>query len=50
MKFHNIYFNETALHLAVENDNTEIVDLLLQNANTDVNSKLIHNLLYLTSF
>lgn len=40
-KFHqipkNIFFNKTALHIAVELENIEIVKLLLKHKNIDVN-------------
>lgn len=34
----NSFFNSTALHLAVENNNSEIVQLLLTNKKINVNS------------
>ena len=39
--------NKTALHIAVEKGNTEIVQLLLAQKNIDVNSKLIFILIVL---
>ena len=36
-------FQKTALHLAVENGNIEIVKLLLLNPEIDVNEKIIFN-------
>lgn len=40
------FFHKTALHMAVENGNIEIVQLLLTNKNIDVN--LLGILVYIT--
>lgn len=37
MKFHIYYFYKTALHMAVENGNTEISQLLLKHQSINVN-------------
>lgn len=36
-----IYFDKTALFIAIEKGNTEIVDILLSRKNTDINAKNI---------
>ena len=40
-------FYKTALHIAVENENVEIVKLLLNSPSIDVNSTEISNKIYL---
>lgn len=36
----SLFFNErTALHLAVENNNIDLIEILLQNEKIDINSK-----------
>lgn len=50
MKFHKIIFfmklirtyNKTALHIAVKNENSEIVRLLLNHSNIDINNQSIN--------
>lgn len=41
MKFLNYFFNETALHRAVIEENVEIVRLLAMNSQIDINAKAI---------
>lgn len=41
MKFFILFLNKTALHLAVERNNLDIVRLLLQNPQINVNIKTI---------
>lgn len=41
MKFHFMYFNDTALSLAIERKDHEIMDLLLVNTNMDLNIELV---------
>lgn len=48
MKFY-IIFQRTALIIAVEKENLEIIDLLLQDQNIDTNSKFILDHLFLIS-
>ena len=45
-----IFLDETALTIATELGYTEMVELLLSNANIDVNYKKITNFLYLYNF
>lgn len=45
MKFY-IIFQRTALIIAVEKENLEIIDLLLQNQDIDTNAKFILNQLF----
>ena len=42
--------NKTALHLAVEKGNTEIVQMLLSNKRVNINSETISISIILTSF
>lgn len=41
MMFIVLFFHKTALHIAVENENAEIVKLLLNHPKIDVNIKKI---------
>lgn len=42
MKFQNfLYFNKTALIIAIEKENTDIIKMLLKNPKIDTNIKLI---------
>ena len=41
MKFHFMHFNDTALSLAIERKDHEIMDLLLVNTNMDLNIELV---------
>lgn len=41
MKFHFKHFNDTALSLAIERKDHEIMDLLLVNTNMDLNIELV---------
>ena len=42
-KIYFSFFHKAALHLAIENENIEIINLLLENQNIDVNIKSIQN-------
>ena len=45
MKFELIDFNKTALHLAVENENFDIlIQLLMSKKDIDINAKSVKNL------
>ena len=46
MKLSILFLNKTALHLAVERNNLEIVRLLLQNPQINVNIKTILILIF----
>lgn len=41
IKFLFVFIHKTALHLAIEKENIEIIQLLLNNDKIDVNSKAI---------
>lgn len=41
MKFIFLEFNKTALHLAFQNNNIEIIKLFLSNNNVDLNAKYV---------
>ena len=47
MKFINSWLNKTALYLAIEKENIEIIKLLLSNGKIDVNAPNIINLFYM---
>ena len=47
MKFNIIYFNKTALYLAVEKENIEIVKLLLTHNKLDINLGYILNIIFI---
>lgn len=40
-----IFFNKTALHIAIEKGNTKIVEILLSNSNINVNASIILKIL-----
>ena len=46
MKY-NFKFQKTALHIAVENENTDIVQILLSKPNINVNLYAINTLLFI---
>lgn len=43
IKFQFLLFNKTALHIACENNNVEILKLLLRRKTIDVNARYIFN-------
>lgn len=50
MKFNSMIFNKTALHVAVENENTDIINLLLsqEDINTNILSILNHDFFFIS--
>lgn len=46
----NLYFHATALYLAVESENTELVKILLSNPNININSGYVYLKKYLMQF
>ena len=50
MKLKILFLNKTALHVAVQKENAEIVRNLLKHQEINVNDKLISNSIYFISF
>ena len=50
MKLINMSFNKTALHIAVENGDIEIIKLLLKYNEIDVNIPVVLRIIFLIKF